>query len=224
MEEQQLDERTRAFLGAFGSIKKVTEAEALQLRPDAAREYLESLADRGLLARTTKTKGKRKASAYELTPEAKKALKPPAKPRASSAKRPVPATLDDLRAMEARLLERLDALAARLATLHPSSSQPRELAQPGKARDGDELRTAIPTAIRDTDLAGRFGGMVPIPEIRKVVQSRTGASRTEFDDMLLALEREFRVDLKIANDPRRPDASEGIAVPGRGLVFFALAK
>ena len=126
--------------------------------------------------------------------------------------------------MEARLLERLDALAARLATLRPSSSQPRELAQPGKARDGDELRTAIPTAIRDTDLAGRFGGMVPIPEIRKVVQSRTGASRTEFDDMLLALEREFRVDLKIANDPRRPDASEGIAVPGRGLVFFALAK
>jgi len=209
VEEQLLDERARSVLSAIRKAKKVTESEALALKSDAAPEYLQSLLELGLLGRTAKGRGKKREPAYELTDAAKEALKP----AAASAKNRRSATLDDLRAMEARIVERLDALAARL---------PASTAQP-QPRDGD-LRSAIPTAIRDADLAGRFGGMVPIPEIRKVVQSRTGASRTEFDDMLLALEREFRVDLKIANDPRRPDASEGIAVPGRGLVFFALAK
>jgi hypothetical protein len=211
VDEEPLDTRARSVLGALAKKKKVTGPEALELHPDAGPDFLQSLIALGLLGRTTK--GKKREPAYEVTAASKQALKPPAKPRAERAKKPLPATLDDLRAMEARILERLDALAARLPA---STPQP-------PPQDGD-LRTAIPTAIRDADLAGRFGGMVPIPEVRKVVQSRTGASRTEFDDMLLALEREFRVDLKIANDPRRPDASEGIAVPGRGLVFFALAK
>ncbi len=39
-----------------------------------------------------------------------------------------------------------------------------------------------------------------------------------------AMERDFHVDLKIADDPRRPDAPEGIQVPGRGLVYYALSK
>jgi hypothetical protein len=213
VEEQPLDERARAVLGAIRTAKKVTQSEALALTSLAAPEYLQSLLDLGLLARGAKGRGKKAEPAFEVTDAAREALKPPPRPRAPRAKKPPPVTLDDLRAMEARIL---DALAARFAT-------PAAPPQPAPKRDGD-LRTAIPTAIRDADLAGRFGGMVPIPEIRKVVQSRTGASRTEFDEVLLALEREFRVDLKIANDPRRPDSSEGIAVPGRGLVFFALSK
>jgi hypothetical protein len=212
---EAVDERDRSLLQAIGR-KKVTGSEAAMLRSDATPPYLQTLVDRGLLASTTK--GKKRESAYELTPAAKDALKPPPKSRAAAAKKPPPATLDDLRSMEARLLERLDALARQLAGSRPAPPQ-----SPPREHDGD-LRSAIPSAIRDADLAGRFGGMVPIPEVRKVVQSRTGASRTEFDDVLLALEREFLVDLKIANDPRRPDASEGIAVPGRGLVFFALAR
>jgi hypothetical protein len=213
--EQALDERARSLLAAIRTKRKVTEPEAVALPGDVTPEYLLSLVDLGLLAKATKGSGKKKEAAYELTKTAKEALKPTTKPRATGAKRPPAASVDDLRAMEARLLERLDALAARLP-------QPPAEA-PSPPRNGD-LRSAIPAAIRDADLAGRFGGMVPIPEVRKVVHSRTGASRTEFDEMLLALEREFLVDLKIANDPRRPDASEGIAVPGRGLVFFAIAR
>jgi hypothetical protein len=38
------------------------------------------------------------------------------------------------------------------------------------------------------------------------------------------MERDFRVDLKIADDARRADAPEGIQVPGRGLVYYALSK
>ncbi|MFL5441092.1 MAG: hypothetical protein ACJ79W_18180 [Myxococcales bacterium] len=223
---EEVDERDRSLLKAIGR-KKVTESDAAKLQSDVTPEYLQALVDRGLLVRTTR--GKKREPAYELTAIAKEALKPLPKPRPARAKKSPPVTLDDLRAMEARLLEQLDALGRELAASRPAppaETQPTPRpAKPAVPRDPDGyLRSAIPTAIRDADLAGRFGGMVPIPEVRKVVQSRTGASRTEFDDVLLALEREFLVDLKIANDPRRPDASEGIAVPGRGLVFFALAR
>jgi len=91
----------------------------------------------------------------------------------------------------------------------------------GGARD---VASAIPAAIREANAAGRHTGLVPIPEVRRLVVARTGATRAQFDEALLALERSFAVDLKIADDPRRADAAEGIHVPGRGLVYYALAR
>ena len=165
---EEVDERARSLLEAIGR-KKVTGSEAAKLHSDATLVYLQTLVDRGLLGSTTK--GKKRESAYQLTPAAKEALKPPPRPRAARAKKPPPATLDDLRAMEARLLARLDVLARELAAMPPappaeatSRPAPSAEAQPVSPDRNGDLRSAIPAAIRDADLAGRFGGMVPIPK------------------------------------------------------------
>ena len=109
-------------------------------------------------------------------------------------------------------------------------SAPRDLPAHGSASahapapNGKLIEAAIPTAIRQADQQGRRGGLVPIPDVRRLVVQQTGATRAQFDQALLAMERDFRVDLKIADDPRRDDAPEGIQVPGRGLVYYALAR
>jgi hypothetical protein len=159
------------------------------------------LVGRGLLE--SHQKGKQRA--YQLTAAVAQALKPPA-PRA--------ATLEDLRALEARLNQKLDQLAQLIAS-HAQS-------KPGA--NGKQVEAVIPAAIRQADQQGRHGGLVPIPEVRRLVLQQTGATRAQFDQALLAMERDFRVDLKIADDPRRADAPEGIQVPGRGLVYYALSK
>ncbi|HEX9603653.1 MAG TPA: hypothetical protein VF973_07850, partial [Myxococcales bacterium] len=121
--------------------------------------------------------------------------------------------LSDLQALETRLMARLDAIERLLGSA------------PRSAGDGArDVASAIPAAIREANAAGRHTGLVPIPEVRRLVVARTGATRAQFDEALLALERSFAVDLKIADDPRRADAAEGIHVPGRGLVYYALAR
>jgi len=202
-----LNSDERALLEQVKSQKKLVPDGV-----DAAR--LDALAARGLLKSVSIGRGKLKQPAFSVSPEGTKALKWPPKARA---KRSPAATVDDLAAMEARLHARLDALAQALG---PPP-------QPPAYRTGAapiDLAAAIAPALREADLAGRHGGLVPIPEVRKLALARSGATRAEFDEALLLLEREFKVDLKIANDPSRADASEGIAVPGRGLVYFALSK
>jgi hypothetical protein len=52
-----------------------------------------------------------------------------------------------------------------------------------------------------------------------------GISREAFDDALLALEEQFRIDLKVANDPERlTDRQHGIEVPNRGLLYFVVLR
>lgn len=201
---EPLNADDRALLEHVKSHKKL-------VPDDTNSAQLGALAARGLLKAASVGRGKLKQAAFSLSPEGTKALKPPPKPRA---KKPPAATVDDLAALEARLLARLDQLAQELG-LRPA---------PAQATAPAALPSAITSGIRDADLAGRHGGLVPIPEIRNLVLSRTNATREQFDAALLALERDFKVDLKIANDPRRPDAAEGISVPGRGLVYFALSK
>lgn len=165
------------------------------------------LVGRGLLE--SKTKGKQRA--YEVTAAVASALKP-----ASPAKRERPRAvkLADLEALEARLNQKLDRIVQLL--------EPHSQSKPGA--NGKQVEAAIPAAIRQADQQGRHGGLVPIPDVRRLVLQQTGATRAQFDQALLAMERNFRVDLKIADDPRRDDAPEGIQVPGRGLVYYALAK
>ncbi len=120
----------------------------------------------------------------------------------------------DQHGLEVRLNQKLDQLSQLIA--------PHAQSKPGA--NGKQVESAIPAAIRQADQQGRHGGLVPIPEVRRLVLQQTGATRAQFDQALLAMERDFRVDLKIADDPRRPDAPEGIQVPGRGLVYYALRK
>lgn len=92
--------------------------------------------------------------------------------------------------------------------------------------DGAEILPHLPGALRLLDARGRHGGLVPIPELRHAIQDRIpGLTREAFDAGLIALERAFDIDLKIANDPRTlPGASDGIEVPGRGLIYYAVVR
>jgi len=209
------EERTalQAMLTAKGTPRRrVTAADLakkLNRTTEAAEHLLRDLAARRLV--TPAPKGGK--SAYTLAAEIAASLKPD-KPVRARATKPPPATLSDLQALETRLMARLDAIERLLG------------AAPRSAGDGarKDVASAIPAAIREANAAGRHTGLVPIPEVRRLVVARTGATRAQFDEALLALERSFAVDLKIADDPRRADAAEGIHVPGRGLVYYALAR
>jgi hypothetical protein len=211
-EERQLLEALFTMAGT--PLKNVTAAVAAKHMPAGLRslnsgnveEALASLAARGLLETLTG----RKRPTYQLTTAVANALKPlrPPKPSRQTA------SLADIEALEARITQKLDQIVHLLA--------PHVQSKPG-AND-KQVEAAISAAIRQADQQGRHDGLVPIPEVRRLVLQQTGATRAQFDQALLAMEREFRVDLKIADDPRRPDAPEGIQVPGRGLVYYALSK
>jgi transposase len=194
--ELQPDEQ-RALAAFFDTKKKSLPTGDLGL----TENVLEQLRAYGLLEQIEKKKPKGRA--WKLT-DAGKALKPSKRPSAPRVKR-IAATVDDLAALEQRLSSRLDQIAALLG------------ARPSAASD---LEKAIRDAIQKANSAGNHGGLVPIAAVRKLV----GADREQFDHKLLDLERRDALDLKIANDPNRPDAAEGIDVPGRGLVYFVLAK
>lgn len=211
-EERRLLE---ALLTAKGAPRKtVTVAAAAKFFPGSTLSQntsdleaaLVRLVARGLLE--SHSKGKQRA--YQVTAAVARALKPAPTRRT----RPRAATLEDLLALEARLNHRLDQIVQLLAPQGPS--------KPGT--NGKQVEALIPAAIRQADQQGRHGGLVPIPEVRRLVLQQTGATRAQFDQALLAMERDFRVDLKIADDARRADAPEGIQVPGRGLVYYALSK
>lgn len=195
---------------------------------DTNRMALEVLLGQGLLKAVFKGAGKNKQPAYSISPEGAKALKPPKAPRPPpkpKTPKPVPVSSAELAAAEARILARFDQLARALGIELSSSTASGAAAAGSPAVISTEaFSAAILGALKDADLAGRHGGLVPIPEVRRLAALRTGASREQFDLALLSLERDFKVALKIANDPNRPDAAEGIRVHGRGLVYFALSK
>ena len=184
---------------------------------------LENLVSRGLVQTS---RDKRGNTLYCLSSAAVAAWKAAnSSPRARRAAKPSAATVDQvqalLRELEARLLERIKEQVVG-AVREVIGEQPTG-AHPAPAAT-EPIDSAIAGAIRDADRLGRHGGLVPIPEVRRLVAERTGATRAQFDAALLGLERQFRVDLKLANDARRSDAAEGIEVPGRGLVYFVLAR
>lgn len=113
------------------------------------------------------------------------------------------------RRIELRIEERLSLLGA-TRTAAPA-------APAGSVGEGDVL-----AALVEVDRRGNYGGLVPIAEVRRAVLARTG-DRASFDQRLLAMERALRIDLKVADDPRIAEAGEGIHLPGRGLLFYALA-
>jgi len=209
------EERTalQAMLTTKGTPRqRVTPADLakkLSRTTDAAEQLLRDFAERRLVTPTSKSA----KAAYTLAAEVAASIKPAKAPRGRATK-PPPATLPDLQALESRLMARLDAIERLLG------------AAPRPTGDGarKDVVSAIPAAIREANAAGKHTGLVPIPEVRRIVTARTGATRAQFDEALLALERSFAVDLKIADDPRRADAAEGIHVPGRGLVYYALAR
>jgi hypothetical protein len=69
-----------------------------------------------------------------------------------------------------------------------------------------------------------YGTLVPLPRLRESL-SHLGMPRDAFDDAMLALEEEYLLDLKVANDPSRlADREAGIETQDRGLLYFVVLR
>jgi hypothetical protein len=132
------------------------------------------------------------------------------------------ASLDDLRVFEERIIDRisqlidakLTALELRLQTRHPTT-EPHVVVT-------DALAARVLSAIQQIDQAQRLDGIVPLHQLRAQLMDVPGP---QLDHALVELERQYRIDLKIANDPKsifRPDS--GIRLPGRGLAYYAAIR
>jgi hypothetical protein len=142
-----------------------------------------------------------------------------AKPQKTRTSAPAP-----VRVTLASLAARVDALEAEVAALRAKLAPPARL----DAAQIAALGATLLDAIADLDLRMRLGGLVPIPELRRAVRDRgvVGAENdSAVSDALLALERDFRIDLSVAQSPTTtPDRALGIERPGRGLLYYVARR
>ncbi|HVV84622.1 MAG TPA: hypothetical protein VHE35_16265 [Kofleriaceae bacterium] len=124
----------------------------------------------------------------------------------------------------AALEQTVAALMARVAALEARAPSVDGAAAP--AVDASRLRAAVIAAIEDVDAATRAGGLVPIPAVRAELRRRgIGAADGEVTAALEALEREWRIDLSVAQDPGQvADRAAGIERPGRGLLYYVARR
>ncbi len=122
--------------------------------------------------------------------------------------------LDALRQAVARIEARLD---AQFAPVAPSPPRPAAVEQ-------REVRGAILSALRELDARHRFGGLVPIPELRRALAPH-GFAPTAVDGALEALEQDFVIDLNVAQAPTQvSESAAGILRPGRGLLYYVARR
>jgi hypothetical protein len=145
---------------------------------------------------------------------AKKSTRPPQDK--TTAKKP------NGRATLASLAARIDALEAEVAALRAKPAPPARLDASAVAALGG----AVLDAAADLDARQRLGGLVPIPELRRALRARgVGADDVSVTDALLALERDFKIDLSVAQSPTTvPDRALGIERPGRGLLYYVARR
>jgi hypothetical protein len=150
---------------------------------------------------------------------AKKSTRPPQDKDKPAAKKP------NGRVSLASLAARIEVLEAEVAALRDRVPVPpaRLDAAAVAALGGAVLDTAA-----DLDARQRLGGLVPIPDLRRALRAR-GVSGSENDtavtDALLALERDFKIDLSTAQSPTTvPERALGIERPGRGLLYYVARR
>lgn len=152
---------------------------------------------------------------------------------------PKPTQLDVFRQVAA-LREELDELRRFVAQRFgggiedPTDAAPGRATQPEAralepARKADEPSLAdfgrrFRQAVAELDRVEGHGGLVPLPRVRDALRD-AGLSRSAFDDAVLALEEQYEIDLKVANDPSRlPDGGGGIDGGPRGLLYFVVTR
>ncbi len=145
-------------------------------------------------------------------------------PDAAAAGKPktAAARLVALEAMVAGLSERLAAVERQVGSSSGSGSD-------GGATVGvgvDETRAAVLETIGELDSRHRYGGLVPIPELRAELRRRgVAADDRAVDAALDTLEREWTIDLSVAQSPTQvADRTAGIERPGRGLLYYVARR
>ncbi|MCE9578431.1 MAG: hypothetical protein K8W52_35220 [Deltaproteobacteria bacterium] len=166
---------------------------------------------RAQVARLTATGAAKRAQVLAAPPRARRRTEAPGNGTGST-------TAITPAALAARLVElaaQVEALTARVAQLEGRAPAPVTVI---------DLAPAALAAIAELDASGRYGGLVPIPVVRGALRAR-GADDAAISATLLELERQFRIDLSIAQSPTTaPDRSQGIERPGRGLLYYVARR
>lgn len=187
-------------------LRKLAEKERTKfgdLRFTDKGPALAELAAAGLVVETREGRTR----LFALTAEGReRAGSPPSPVRAA----PRPADDERLARIEAALARIEEAL----TRLTPSVGAP-----------GD-LKAAILGVVKALDEARRYGGLVPLPQLRQTLRAGgVTATDAQVNTALEELERDFIVDLSIAQSPTTvADPAAGIDRPGRGLVYYVVRR
>jgi hypothetical protein len=132
------------------------------------------------------------------------------------------ASLGDLQAAEERIVSRIsNIIDTKLAALEPRL-RAMPSAQEPQVVLVDDLGRRVLCAIQEIDQAQRLDGIVPLHLLRAQLGDVPGLL---LDRALVDLERQYRIDLKIANDPCAVSCpNSGIRLPGRGLAYYAALR
>ncbi|MCL4226551.1 MAG: hypothetical protein KJZ91_18970 [Myxococcales bacterium] len=198
---------------------------------------------RVVLVRLTEAGQARATAVVEAEAAAKaaaRAAKAAARPARAAKATGRPATaaqrLAALEATVASLTERVAALegarrggdgaTAAAATVATTAPPPAAPAPPPAVPDEAIVRDAVLAAIGALDARHRFGGLVPIPDVRaELRRGGLGADDAAVDAALEALERAWKIDLSVAQSPTLvADRAAGIERPGRGLLYYVARR
>lgn len=150
-----------------------------------------------------------------------KASKPEAKatPKVRATRPTQPKAADRVAALEATVA----ALAQRVAALE--GARPHGANGSGTRATDDALRAAVLAAVGELDARHRYGGIVPIPDVRAELRRSGITDDAAVTAALEALERSWTIDLSVAQSPTAvKDRAAGIERPGRGLLYYVARR
>jgi hypothetical protein len=166
-------------------------------------------------------------------PPAKSEAKVTAKPRAARSKAvsAAPVEPDRIAALEAQVA----ALTQRLALLEGrvgGGVRPERGRTAAESKDGsgtratdEAIRAAVLAAVGELDVRHRYGGIVPIPDVRAELRRGGINDDAAVTAALEALERTWKIDLSVAQSPTQvSDRAAGIERPGRGLLYYVARR
>lgn len=188
----------------LGKLEPGVEVAAGKVRGLAA--VVPALAAAGLVA--TRKQGRTLMVTLTDAGVARRTALPAPAPRA---RKPLTAA-QRLVALEAAVAD----LGARLAAL--------EAARPAAA--SAPLDHEVLAAVGELDARHRYGGLVPLPDVRAELRRRgVTADDATVNAALDALERAWKIDLSVAQSPTQvADRGAGIERPGRGLLYYVARR
>ena len=135
------------------------------------------------------------------------------KARRTAATAKPPTASERLAALEA-LVGELSTRVARLEAARPGAGSP------------EQLDAVVLEAVGELDARHRYGGLVPLPDVRAELRRRgVAADDATVNAALDSLERAWKIDLSVAQSPTQvADRAAGIERPGRGLLYYVARR